>query len=939
MTTELNNKQKEVLEHDKGPMLIVAGAGTGKTTTVIEKVKQLLGSGIKSESILALTFTEKAAREMLDRLLEETDKLNLEIPMMTFNAFGESILREFANHIGLGRSFRVLGEQAQIVFVRERIDEFGLDYFLPLANLPDSVISDLLDLFSRAKQSLVTPEQYKAFADKMPTTSEAERLERKQHIELASAYSSYVRLCAAENLIDYDDQIFLLVQLLHKRPNIRQVLQKRYAYIVVDEFQDTNFMQSSLIDLLVSAEQNLIVVGDDDQSIYGFRGADLSNILSFKERFKTAKEVALTKNYRSSQPILDAAYKLIQNNNPHRLETTLKINKKLVSDVIGEEPQLRHFEHIDFEIEWLAEDIAKRINSGQKPGSIAVLARRRQTAKLVASALTRHQVSHKLVGFREDMYAQPAVRMLTELARTLAEPSNNNSLHHTLTSALFNIPNADLANEAVNARYNHESLEDILLSSGKKHVIEPILLIQKWRESAATKSVGQLLFQAIEQTGFKAELFKAAEHDENSADTVLALGQYFGSLKSFEAIASQPTVYEFMLSLPALKSAGDRLDDTLDISEDQVNVLTVHKAKGLEWETVYIPQLVEGSFPLKKMAEGLQLPDGLFMSPYDEAKDHYREERRLMYVAMTRAKQNLIFSYSDFQGSSSSKRTASRFLGEIFELLPETAPSDNKSNDIENPEQHLTTALEIPSEIYDGKYVYLSVSQAASLLNCPLDFYYKFILRAPEKPEPQTSYGTALHALIEQMNRSLMPGGEAVSLESLEQELSLNWVKSGYASKAQERRAYKTAKATLTRLFNALAERRTPTYIEEPFTVLLEDEGVVLRGRYDVAYDDEAGVEIRDYKSGIGVNSEEKAKKRAQGSVQLSMYALAWLVQKGQLPDKLSLEFIDTGIEASVRKTDKGIESLRKRLADSAEMVKSKHFPLGSSRHEHCIHP
>jgi hypothetical protein len=189
------------------------------------------------------------------------------------------------------------------------------------------------------------------------------------------------------------------------------------------------------------------------------------------------------------------------------------------------------------------------------------------------------------------------------------------------------------------------------------------------------------------------------------------------------------------------------------------------------------------------------------------------------------------------------------------------------------------------------------------------------------------------------MNRSLMPGGEAVSLKSLEQELSLNWVKSGYASKAQERRAYKTAKATLTRLFNALAERRTPTYIEEPFTVLLEDEGVVLRGRYDVAYDDEAGVEIRDYKSGIGVNSEEKAKKRAQGSVQLSMYALAWFVQKGQLPDKLSLEFIDTGIEASVRKTDKGIESLRKRLADSAEMVKSKHIPLGSSRHEHCIHP
>lgn len=446
------------------------------------------------------------------------------------------------------------------------------------------------------------------------------------------------------------------------------------------------------------------------------------------------------------------------------------------------------------------------------------------------------------------------------------------------------------------------------------------------------------MFNAIEDTGYKDAIFQKADKDADDAETILSLGQFFASLKSFEAIASQPTIYEYMLSLPALKAAGQKLDDTLDISEDEVNVMTIHKAKGLEWDSVYLPNLVEGSFPLKKQGTGLTLPESLISDKYSEAKDHYREERRLMYVAMTRAKKDLVLSYSDAQGSSKSLRKPSRFIEEIFDEMPAAATGTNNAN-IDSGQPKDTKLVEVPNSILNNGAVRLSVSQAAALLNCPLDFYYKFVLRAPEKPEPQTSYGTSLHGLIEQMNRSLLPESEPVTLKQLITELKQNWLKAGYASREQERRAFATAEQTLTRLYNELPTKRTPTMIEEPFEISLKPEGIALRGRFDIAYQDDQGSEVRDYKSGTKIDSAEKAKKRAQSSIQLSMYALAWQQMYGELPDKLSLEFIDTGYEGSVRKTSKGIESLRAKLNEAANQIRSGEFPLGSSQHDHCLHP
>lgn len=920
---------------------MVAGAGTGKTRVIVEKINKLLDDGIDASAVLAVTFTEKAAAEMLDRVLASRSGLQPELAITTFNGFGESVLREFSNHVGLGRNFLLLSEQAQIVFVRERISEFKLDYFLPLTSVPDAIIEDLLRLFSLAKQHIVTPEAFLKYAQNMPAEDESEELEKRQYVELAGAYECYVRLCRQENVIDYDDQIYLVIQLLEQRSNVRRRLQQRYHTLFIDEFQDTNPMQSRLIDLIVGEENNIVVVGDDDQSIYGFRGATLSNILSFKNRYPQAKEVALVENFRSSQGILDAAYSLIQNNNPHRLEATLQINKRLLGQNAGEPPQLRRFEQRSGELDWLAADVAARIAKGEAPGSIAVLTRSRQTARTVHEAMERAGVAHRLIGHSQDLYKKPIVRVLTELCRALAEPHNNESLHHTLVSDLFGIANDQIAPLAAQARREHEVLEHLLADSMKPDIVEAIKHIQSWRDQASSLSVGRLLYKAISESGYKDRLVELAAKDDEAGQSIQNLAQYFDTLWAFESIANQPTTVQYLVSLPALKAAGETTEDgTLDIAQDEVSVMTVHKAKGLEWDTVYIPDCTEMSFPSKNQPRGLQLPDELKAIAASPADEHYAEERRLMYVAVTRARHNAIISFSD-KGKSASARKPSRFIDEMFgkgvaETAPITAIGRQQQSLLDMPTQ-LTQKIVVPPSIYDGKQVRLSVSQAATLLECPLNFYYKYVLRAPEDPSPQTTYGTQLHNLFQPINEGRRDGA-LQPLKTYLDELKTSWVKAGYVSKAQQERAYAQAVSTLTRFYKQVADNPPPLYVEESFNVELDPEDIALRGRYDVVLEKD-GIEIRDYKTSLSVKTTSKAKQRATASTQLTLYALAWQLTHGKLPERLSLQFVDTNTIGSVRKTQKGIDGLRSRLEKAVIDLKQGNFPGGTQKHTYCLHP
>ncbi len=934
----LNRGQQAVLDHKTGPMLVVAGAGTGKTRVITEKINKLLDEGVAPSAILAVTFTEKAAAEMLERVLAHRTGFIPDLAITTFNGYGNALLHEFGVHIGLASSFGLLSDQAQIIFFRERLDQFKLDYFLPLSGMPDGNITSILDFISRLKQNLVTPEVYADFANKLPANDTAETADKQMHQELAGIYTKYIELCRTESFIDYDDQIYLTIQLLEQRPNIRKNLQDRYHTIFIDEFQDTNPMQSRLIDLLVNKQQNLIVVGDDDQAIYGFRGATLNNILSFKERYPNAADAALTVNYRSHQSILDAAHTLIQHNDPFRLESTLGINKRLTSDMPGNRPVLNHFTDTTDELAWIAQDISRRLSEleeGQEP-SIAILTRSNSSNQAIHRVLEAADIPHRVVGASPDLYAQPVVRMLLELVRTLVEHTNNISLQHTLISDLFGLSNQVIAPLATKAGREHDHLENLLADVAEA---QPALaLIKSLRAEAASWPVGRLLWQAITESGYKNRLLQNAQNDDMSAAAIGHLKQFFDTLRDFEQIATQPTAAQYLLSLPVLKASGERVDDTLGITESEVVISTIHKAKGLEWNTVYVPLLMKGSFPYLSGSSGIQVPEELQANTSSEADERMAEERRLMYVAATRARQTLILSYAD-HNKSPAPRKPSPFIDEMFgDGVAEQAPLLEITAGQASLEEPVATntKIEPPESILKGTVVRLSASQAATILGCPLNFYYKYVLRMPEEPRPSTGYGSLMHALFQQINQG-KKDGDMPSLDSLKEQLDRDWKKTGYETREQQEKAHRQAHATLERFYEQAITAPAPLHIEHPFEAKLDGQDIILHGRMDVVLD-ENGIEIRDYKTGKKGYDQKQAKTYASSSHQLAVYALAWQINHDELPARVALHYVDDDMIGAVAKQQRSIDTLRSKLEEAANNIRKGNYPPQGD-HRFCVHP
>ncbi|HVW23537.1 MAG TPA: ATP-dependent DNA helicase [Candidatus Saccharimonadales bacterium] len=930
--SELNKAQAAAVDIVDGAVLVVAGAGTGKTRVIVERIAHLIEKGVEPSAILALTFTEKAAGEMLDRVNAGKAGVTLDTTIATFNGFGDELLRAYGGEYGLG-SLRLLGKTGQLVFLREHLDELELDYFSPVSN-PDGQLELLTSYVSLLKQQLVTPIAYAKYADQLPDSDDAEKLEKQKHQELGRFFDKYLQLCRQHQVIDYDDQIYLAIEMLEARPNILKTLHERYQYLMVDEFQDTNPMQSKLVDLLAGKSQNIMVVGDDDQSIYAWRGATLANILDFKKRYPNASEVALTENYRSTQGILDSAYQLIQGNNPHRLEVINNINKRLHAQAEGPGPRIEHFASYDAELAWLAQDIQKRLDKKQPAGEIAVLARRNQGVEKVHAALDLYDVQHRVAGLGNDIYAQNSVRQLIEVLKCIADPGDNLALYHALTGPLFKVDINSVARLSGEAKRTHKALDEHIRED--KAVAEALQQIDGWRQAAQEQSVGVLAYNIITDSGWKQQLYDASEHDAAVFVEVQALAKFFRTLKEFERVASIASVVEYVANLPVLQAAGSQFEDvTLDIADDQVNVLSVHRAKGLEWKTVYIVDCTEGSFPLVNFGGGLKLPLELQANP-TEADEHLAEERRLMYVAVTRAQEEVVMSYSDRHGSGAARKP-SRFLNELTGYQPTTtAIEDSKLNGLETFAPSASNdAIKLPDSMYYHDRIHLSVSQIETWLRCPQDFYYRYVLNMPLPPAPQLEYGSLIHDVIEKVHAG-REHGRPPNLEQLIENVRQNLPQAGYPSLRSRERSHKQALETVKAVYERFMHDELPLETEWPFTLELSQ--LTIRGKIDAVYQTEQGVEIRDFKTGTSANTPEKAKSRVSGSQQLTLYALAWQNLRGEMPAKLTLDFVETGQLASVKKQAKSLDTLEEKLAVMVKDLLAGNYPLGRD-HSRCQHP
>ncbi|MFH1837877.1 MAG: UvrD-helicase domain-containing protein [Candidatus Kuenenbacteria bacterium] len=346
----LNEEQRKAVICKNGPLLIVAGAGTGKTTVITTKIAWLiLFNEIKSEEILALTFTDKATEEMEERVCQLLPYGYVDLWVSTFHSFAERVLKQHAIDIGLPDNFKLLNQAEQNFLIRRNFDRFNLDYYRPLGN-PTKFIQAMIKHFSRAKDEEIWPEDYLKYAEELKqnldSALDGEIIKRKKNSEqmdeiqnqeiarineIANAYHVYQQLLLENSALDFGDLINYTLKLFRKRPQILEKYRKQFKYILIDEFQDTNWAQYELIKLLGAPKNNITVSFDDDQSIYKFRGASISNVMQFKKDYPKAEQIFLIKNYRSKQNILDLAYDFIQLNNPNRLEWQLEKHKNPAS--------------------------------------------------------------------------------------------------------------------------------------------------------------------------------------------------------------------------------------------------------------------------------------------------------------------------------------------------------------------------------------------------------------------------------------------------------------------------------------------------------------------------------------------------------------------------------------------------------------------------------
>jgi DNA helicase-2/ATP-dependent DNA helicase PcrA len=954
----LNEAQRRAVTHDTGPLLIVAGAGTGKTTVITRRIAWLIATRrARPDEILALTFTDKAAAEMEERVDTLVPYGYADVEIATFHAFGDRILREHALEIGLTPDFRVLNRAEQTIFLRDRLFELPLAHYRPLGD-PTRHLQALITLVSRCKDEDISPEEYQAHAGRLEREAAAapdyeEARERAaQQRELAAAYAKYVELMARDGCVDFGDQIVQVLRLLRNRPYVLGGYQRRFRYILVDEFQDTNHAQFELVKLLAARHGNVAVCGDEDQAIYRFRGAAISNILGFLDVYRDAAQVVLIENYRSTQEILDGAYRLIVHNNPDRLEVRNGINKRLTAIAgRGRPPVHWHYETGTQESDAVAETIREKIAAGTwKPDDVAILVRGNADADQFLRSLNVKGVPWTFSG-NSGLYGRPEIRLLIAFLRALVHTDESVSLHYLASSDLYEVPIVDLTRCSTHADRRHVHLFDVLRRAAEipelreqigeaghaaiRHLVGDL---ERYMELGREMPTGELLYQFIKDSGWLMRLYR----EETARDVAEAknITKFFDRVQAAARTLRYDNVREFVKHLDALIDAGeDPAVAEADVETPAVRVLTVHKAKGLEFPVVFLVNLVQEKFPSRRRRDALDVPVEMMKAVLPTGDYHQQEERRLFYVGMTRARRELyLTSASDYGGTR--ERKVSQFVLEALDL-PREATRPFKARPVEEiehfaPAPEAVEALLVP--LAPDAEITLSHKQIDDYQTCPLKYFNVHVKRIPIRRHHAVAYGAVVHKVVEYyLKRRAV--GNYTPLDDLLAIYERAWAgedilherpgvsrepAEGFLTREHEEARKAAGRDALKRFWNQEeADGVKPTYVEKEFGFTLGPNRV--RGRYDRVDEDLLGAVIIDYKTSE-VTRQKDADRRVAGSLQLKMYALAWREMTGALPQRVELRFIDSAVVGRHSPTAEDAEAAITAVEAAATGIRARRF-------------
>ena len=638
MLDELNDKQKEAVLYNDGPLLIIAGAGAGKTKTLTTKIAYLIEEcGVSPYSILAITFTNKAAKEMKDRLFLAIGNDVKKLTVSTFHSFGLKLLRENYERLGYDKNFVIMDSDDSLTVVKKIIKDMGYD---PKIYNPKAIRNKI----SSCKNEMISPTMYERYA-----VSDYEKVIQK-------VYETYQLKLRRNNSVDFDDLLLLPIELFKKNKDLLEKYQDLYRYILIDEYQDTNEAQYILTKLLSERYRNITCVGDDSQSIYSFRGANYKNILNFEKDYKDAKTILLEENYRSTSNILDAANAVIKNNKQRK-------DKKLwTARGIGEKIKYYRAYNEKDEANYVVKKINELINNGVDYKDIAILYRTNAQSRVMEEAMLKENLPYRVVGSFY-FYSRKEIKDLIAYLRLIHNYKDNVSLLRVINTPKRGIGLKTIENLTQKADDEGISIYEAI-SSGKE--LEFKNLIERLREVSENLTLTELIDKVLDASGMRQEL---ESEDSLEAEVRLENLEEFKSItKAFEEAEGSVSLEEFLLEISLVSDVEEYKDDP-----NRISLMTVHSVKGLEFNHVFLIGLEEGIFP--------------HMNSLMESSD-VEEERRLMYVAITRAKDDLYLINARRRTLFGREQInpTSRFLNEIPKDLLETNEIEEKKEEKEKIE-------------------------------------------------------------------------------------------------------------------------------------------------------------------------------------------------------------------------------------------------------------
>ena len=637
----LNDAQQQAVTYIDGPCLVLAGAGSGKTRVITAKIVNLItGHKLPAKTVCAVTFTNKAAKEMSDRIKSLTGKKLKGLTATTFHSFGLILLKKYIHHLGYHNNFSLYDANDNQALIKNCIISLGYQ-------IPDYNIYTIASLFSDVKTGR------KTFNEEGTAVREI--------------YNEWLLCQKAYNVVDFDDLILLPIRIFEKKPYILEEVQERYRYILVDEFQDTSLLQYKFVSMIAKKYRNIAVVGDDDQSIYSWRGANYENIRMFEKDFPERKEFKLEQNYRSSGTILKAANAVIQHN-------TERKEKSLWTDSNeGAEISIRDHETGEEEASFIAEDIKRRVRNGEKLSSFGILVRTNSLITQIENNLMEHSIPHKISG-GQSFYDRREIRDILCYLKVLVNAHDDVSLLRIINTPRRGIGRTTIEKLREYADKNYKSLydsiNDLILSDAlqertKKSLMSFISLIKKWRN---TNNLRSLIENIINDISYRNMLLEEYPDSPKTVEYKMTGIRILSDRINRYLERNPDATLSDYINVTALVNEDDEDDD------NKVSLMTMHASKGLEFDIVYIAGMEDDIIPSKRSLE--------------EDLDNIYEERRLFYVAITRARRELIINYALKRINSMGEvKTAlpSRFLEEIPQDLQQNKQlmlEENRKNSI-----------------------------------------------------------------------------------------------------------------------------------------------------------------------------------------------------------------------------------------------------------------